>query len=201
MVARRIRPAQDALRCRGPGPWGLARGGPAAAGLCGGPGPVLEGESEVEESFEVDSGCSGGPPGVVLDHAPVGDAAGVACHPGDGPFDHRPVLAIDSLEVWILRAGAVYSFDLVVDADHHLAASRRLGAPACQGACRAYGPERDAALRGDLPGLPGRTRHDPALMDDGEVINRETTGNGTVDRHRFDSRPVSCCPDRSEHFA
>ncbi|GAA4384061.1 hypothetical protein GCM10023088_51950 [Actinomadura verrucosospora] len=59
---------------------------------------VGSGESEVDESAEVEGGGSGVEPGVGFDGASVAEAAGaVVDEPGDGVFDRWPPAAIVSL--------------------------------------------------------------------------------------------------------
>ena len=59
--------------------------GPTGRGRGAGPG---------QQSAQVERGDAGVEPGVVLDHAAVGDAAVAAGQPGDGAFDHGSVASV-----------------------------------------------------------------------------------------------------------
>jgi hypothetical protein len=51
-------------------------------------------ETEVDESLEVDGGCSVGEPDAVPGEAAVGDAAAGSDEPGEAAFDHRSELSV-----------------------------------------------------------------------------------------------------------
>jgi hypothetical protein len=78
------RPVQGPVVGRGGGPTGQ------------GPGSVVLMEAEVEQSAQVQAGeAVVQHPQIVLGDAAVADLAVAAPHqPGDGPFDHRPVLPV-----------------------------------------------------------------------------------------------------------
>src|SRR6185312_9603608 len=83
--------------------------------LCQGPGPVEAGEAEVEQSAQVQPGHPVVQPQVVgggsaepQPPVPAGD------QPGDGAFDHGPMLTVGGLELWVLGAAAVTAQEGVV---------------------------------------------------------------------------------------
>ena len=83
-------------------PWDRLDGGVGWLGLGDRPGLPGVVEAEVDESAEVDRGDSEGELGAVGFDAAVADpASSVGDDPGDGTFDHGPVLAVvgDDLRV------------------------------------------------------------------------------------------------------
>ena len=85
--------------------------------LSNGPGPVLAGQAEAEEAFEVDGGSPVDPPGVVLHGAAVWDTPSSPSHPGEGAFDHRSVLSIHGLKVGILGPNTVFAAEPIMGVD------------------------------------------------------------------------------------
>src|SRR4051812_50061918 len=70
----------------------------SCTGRCDVPGATGVGESEVDQSAEVERGGSGVEPGVVLDGAAVAQApVAVVDEPGDGAFDRGPPAAVAGL--------------------------------------------------------------------------------------------------------
>ena len=103
-------------------------------GLGESPAVVAEPESEVEQSAQVDRGGAVVEPVVVLGHASVGHFPVAADQPGDGAFDHRPVLPVGGLEAIVGGALAVLALQHVLGMQRDLAAPFRGGALLGQGA-------------------------------------------------------------------
>ena len=82
------------------------------AGWCGWSGcgddpvTVAAGQSEDEESSEVEPGDAVMQPVIVLGHASVADPPVASGEPGDAAFDHWPVTAVNRLKVWCLSLPA-----------------------------------------------------------------------------------------------
>lgn len=88
------------------------------------PGGAVVVESEVDESFEVDDGCSDGEPDAVAGDAALAAASvAVGDEPCNGAFDHGPMLAVVVDEVGVgSPAGPVRGEVLIVLADEELLA-------------------------------------------------------------------------------
>src|SRR3954451_18839859 len=115
-----MRPRPSASRC-------IRRGHPSwASGDL--PAPLVVGETEGEQTAQVEASDSVLQPGVVLGHAPVADASVPADQPGDAAFDHRALVAVGLLELWVLRPSTVASLQPFVRVEPHLAATCRGGA-------------------------------------------------------------------------
>src|SRR5687768_17270906 len=76
---------------------GLFRG-PFSGGSGQYPGSVLDGEAHGQESAQVEGGDAVVEPVVVLLDPAVGHPPSSSSEPGDGAFDHGPVLAVGGLE-------------------------------------------------------------------------------------------------------
>ena len=99
----------------------------SGAGRC--PGSGGAGQTEGEQAAQVQRGHAVVQPQVVAsgpDEPQPPVAAGD--QPGDRPFDHRPVLAVDGLELGISGAGSVRALQCVVRMQGQLAAAGRAGA-------------------------------------------------------------------------
>lgn len=152
--------------------WWLVAGWVSRPGvLSKGPGPVLAGQSEAEESFEVDGGRPVDPPRIVLDCAAIWDAPGASGQPGEGAFDHGAVLSIHGLKVGMLGANAVFAAEPVVGMDSHLLPQFRLRALGHEGAGRAGTTKTYASLRTDRPDDARRTRRGVSSMVKSSMVN------------------------------
>ena len=100
----------------------LSGQGPGLGGL-GGPAGFVVVEAEVDESLQVDCCCSGGERCAVSFDASVADSSvAFGDEPGDGPFDHGPVLAVVVDADVVAPVGSRLGEELVVFADsEHLA--------------------------------------------------------------------------------
>ena len=155
------------------------------------PNLILAGESEAEESFEIDAGSPDHPPRVVLDDTPVGNPASPSGHPRQRPFHHRPVLPIDPLKLGVLGADTVFTAEPVVRMNDKFSPGLRLRALLHEWAGLAGPTETDPALRTDRTDNTRRTRHRLNGLVDGEIIDGEPAGHGPAERHRLDDRRVT----------
>src|SRR5215212_1424596 len=81
-------------------------GGLVGCWLGQGQGCLVAVQAEGEYAAEVECGGSGVEPGVVLGGAAVAQAAVAAGEPGDGAFDHGPVLPVEGLKFRVGGAAA-----------------------------------------------------------------------------------------------
>ncbi len=110
--------------------------------------------------------------------------------PGDRPFDHGPVLAVDGLELGVLGAGSVRALQRVVRMQGQLAAAGGAGAAGPQRAVAAARAEGRLAGAGDPGGQPVRAGHRGGGLVDGEVVEGEPAVHGRAQRPRLDDRGV-----------
>jgi hypothetical protein len=117
---------------------------------------VLLAQAEVQQSAQVEAGEAVVEPQVVLGDAAVVDFAVAASHePGQGPFDHRPVLPVGLLECVGLgvASGRAQQLLMLVDLDGSVFAGG--GAPGSQWTAVAGNAERRGAAGADRAGGPG----------------------------------------------
>src|SRR5215217_7464109 len=166
-------------------------GGLVGCWLGQGPGCLVAVQAEGEEAAEVECGGSGVEPGVVLGGAAVAQAAVAAGEPGDGAFDHGPVLPVQGLEGGVCGAGAVGAGERVVVAEFQAASGAAGGAAGAERAAAAGGAEADLAAAGDRTGVSGRAGRGPGGFIDGELVDGESARDRRTDRPRLDDRFVS----------
>ena len=96
----------------------VALAGQVGGGLSGQlPDSVVEAQTQGEQPAEVEPGEAVVEPGVVLDHAAVGDAPVTAGQPGDAALDQWPFRPVDVLNVWVLGSFPVSPAELFVRAE------------------------------------------------------------------------------------
>lgn len=153
-------------------------------------------EAEVDEPAEVERGEPGGEPLLVAVHAAVADLAVPAGdEPGDGAFDHGPVLSVVVEHDRVAPRGAGVDQLVVVFADVDLASGLGVGASAAERAVGAAPVEVRVAARCDRDGVPGRAGDSAGMVIDPEVVAGEATLDGGLEGHRLDHRLVASLAD------
>src|SRR5215467_4328885 len=122
-----------------------------------GPGLAVGGEAEVEQPAQVEGGGAGVDPPVVRCDAAVGHSAAASAdsdQPGDGSFDHGPVLSVGVAQVGVGGPGsASRAQDRVVGVQVQRPAVSGCGALRPQGAAEAASTEDDMTSRADATGM------------------------------------------------
>jgi hypothetical protein len=119
-------------------------------------------------------------PVVVLGDPAVAQSAVAAGQPGDGPFDHGPVLAVFGQPVRVTSGLAGGALPRIVRADVEALTGAAPGASGPQRAMGAGRAEGDVSGAADRAGQPvGASRRAGGVVD-GEVINAEPSR--TADR-------------------
>ena len=150
--------------------WGFSSPG----GLSGDrPAGRSVGEAEGEESAQVDCRDPVVEPVVVPGHASVAESPVASGQPGDGAFDHGPVLPVGVLETFVGGPLTVLALQQIMLVELHGAALRGGGAQGPQNACGARLLEHCSAALGEGAGHAGRAGQGACGRVVGEVVDGE----------------------------